>query len=158
MMRPDDWPAVRTIYQEGIDTKQATFETTVPSWPEWDAARRPDCRLVARRRNRVIGWAALSLVSSRTVYAGVAEVGIYVTEDARGQGVGSALLNALITTSEDAGIWTLQASVFPENKASIGLLQDCGFRSVGYRKAIARQGDVWRDTILLERRSAIVGV
>ena len=157
-MRPEDWPAVRGIYQEGIETKQATFETSVPSWPEWDAARRPDCRLVARERDRVIGWAALNPVSRRAVYGGVAEVGIYVTEDARGQGVGRTLLKVLIAASEEAGIWTLQASVFPENEASIGLLQGGGFRSVGYRERIARHGDLWRDTILLERRSAVVGV
>ena len=156
-MSPDDWQAVRAIYREGMETKQATFETTVPSWAEWDAAKRPDCRLVARRGNRVIGWAALNAVSRRAVYTGVAEVGIYVTEQERGQGVGRMLLEALIKASEQEGIWTLQASVFPENKASIGLFQTYGFRAVGYRRRIARHHGAWRDTLLLERRSDVVG-
>jgi phosphinothricin acetyltransferase len=157
-MRPEDWPAVRAIYQEGIETKEATFETAVPTWAEWDTARRPDCRLVARQGDKVVGWAALNPVSGRVVYAGVAEAGIYVSEDYRGQGVGRLLLKALIDRSEEAGIWTLQASVFPENEASIRLFQALGFRTVGTRERIARQDTRWRDTILLERRSDVVGV
>jgi L-amino acid N-acyltransferase YncA len=156
-MSPEDWQAVSAIYQEGIETKQATFETSAPSWSEWDAARRPDCRLVARRRSEVIGWAALNAVSGRAVYAGVAEVGIYVTERERGRGVGRMLLNQLIKTSEDAGIWTLQASIFPENEVSVGLFHACGFRTVGRRERIARHYGLWRDTLLLERRSVAVG-
>ena len=156
-MFPDDWQAVRAIYREGMETNQATFETTVPSWAEWDAAKRPDCRFVARRGKQVIGWAALNAVSRRAVYDGVAEVGIYVTELERGQGVGRMLLEALIKAAERAGLWTLQASVFPENKASIGLFKACGFRAVGYRRLIARHHGVWRDTLLLERRSDVVG-
>ena len=157
-MRPEDWPAIRAIYQEGIETKQATFETAVPTWAEWDAARRPDCRLVARWGDKVVGWAALNPVSRRAVYAGVAEVGIYVSEEDRGQGVGHMLLEALITRAEEAGIWTLQASVFPENQASIRLFQRLGFRTVGTRERIAKQENWWRDTILLEKRSEVVGV
>ncbi len=156
-MSPEDWQAVRAIYQEGIKTKQATFETSAPSWPEWDAARRPDCRLVARRSNEVIGWAALNAVSRRAVYVGVAEAGIYVTARERGRGVGRMLLNQLIKTSEEAGIWTLQASIFPENEASVGLFHACGFRTVGRRERIARHYGLWRDTLLLERRSRVVG-
>lgn len=156
-MSPDDWQTVRAIYQEGIETKQATFETSVPSWSEWDAARRPDCRLVACRGKGVVGWAALNTVSRRKVYAGVAEVGIYVAEQERGRGVGRGLLMALIEEAEEAGIWTLQAAIFPENEASNGLFQGCGFRTVGRRERIARQDGVWRDTLLLERRSDVVG-
>jgi L-amino acid N-acyltransferase YncA len=156
-MSAEDWPAVRAIYQEGIATEQATFETSVPSWSEWDAARRPDCRLVMRRNNEVLGWAALNAVSRRAVYAGVAEVGIYVTEKERGRGVGRSLLSTLIETAEEAGIWTLQASIFPENEASVGLFHACGFRTVGRRERIAKQHGLWRDTLLLERRSEVVG-
>lgn len=157
-MRPEDWPAVRAIYQQGIETKQATFETAVPTWAQWDAARRSDCRLVARRGERVVGWAALNPVSRRVVYAGVAEAGIYVSEDSRSQGVGRLLLEALIERSEQAGIWMLQASVFPENEASLRLFQGMGFRTVGTRERIAKQEGRWRDTMLLERRSDVVGV
>lgn len=152
----DDWEEVRAIYEEGIDTGQATFETTVPSWPEWDAAKRPNCRLVARRGTQVIGWAALNAVSRREAYAGVAEAAIYVAESERGQGAGRLLLEALIAEAEEAGIWTLQAAVFPENAASTGLFKACGFRTVGTRERIAKHHGVWRDTLLLERRSHVV--
>jgi len=157
-MTPEDWPAVRTIYEEGIETKQATFETAVPSWSEWNAAKRTDCRLVARLEDQVIGWAALNPVSCRTVYAGVAEVGIYIAKANRGQGVGQLLLETLIEASEEAGIWTLQASVFPENTSSTHLFHSCGFRQVGYRERIANHEGRWRNTLLLERRSDNVGV
>ncbi len=152
-MSPDDWEAVHTIYRAGIETGQATFETTIPSWMEWDASKRPDCRLVARFGDQVVGWAALNPVSKREVYAGVAEVSIYVADPARGQGVGRLLLRALIEAAEKAGIWTLQASIFPENEASIGLFLACGFRIVGYREHIGKHHGVWRDTILMEKRS-----
>jgi L-amino acid N-acyltransferase YncA len=157
-MRPEDWPAVRAIYQEGIETKQATFETAVPSWPEWDATRRKDCRLAARLGDQMIGWAALNPVSGRAVYAGVAEVGIYIAEENRGRGVGRLLLEALIAASEATGIWTLQASIFPENAGSLALFQACGFRQVGYREYIANHEGRWRNTLLLERRSDNVGI
>jgi len=152
-MRASDWDQVRAIYLEGIATGQATFETTAPSWEQWDAKHLADGRLVARQADAVVGWAALSLVSDRSVYAGVAEVSIYIGAVARGQGVGRALLTALIAVSEQLGIWTLQAGVFPENAASLSLHRRCGFREVGRRERIGRLHDVWRDVLLLERRS-----
>jgi phosphinothricin acetyltransferase len=154
-MTPDDWPAVRTIFEEGIATGDATFETAAPDWPEWDAKHLPQSRLVARESGHLLGWAALSPVSSRPVYGGVAEVSIYVAERARGRGIGHALLDALIAESERHGLWTLQAGIFPENTASIELHRNAGFRVVGRRERIGRMPDgAWRDTILLERRSA----
>jgi L-amino acid N-acyltransferase YncA len=159
-LEPEDWPAVRAIYAEGIATGNATFETDLPEWEKWDSAHRKDCRIVARElegENRVIGWAALSLVSSRRVYAGVAEVSVYVAAIARGRGIGKALLLALIEASESAGIWTLQAGIFPENTASLKLHKSCGFREVGIRRRIGKLGDIWRDVLLLERRSSIAG-
>ena len=156
-MRPEDWPETRAIYEQGIATGMGTFETAAPSWGEWDAARLPHSRLVARN-TAVLGWAALSPVSRRKCYAGVAEVGIYVRDDARGQGVGRALLEALIVSSEERGIWTLQGATFPENAASLALQQRCGFRVVGRRERIANHYGVWRDTILTERRSPRIGV
>ncbi len=158
-LTPDDWDAVRRIYAEGIATGNATFETQTPEWDAWNRARRPDCRLViCAARDAVIGWAALSPVSSRPAYAGVAEHSIYVAASARGNGAGTALMRALIDASEAAGIWTLQSSIFPENAASFALHIRCGFREVGRRERIAQMHGVWRDTLLIERRSAIVGV
>jgi len=157
-MQPDDWEAVRIIYQQGIDTGQATFETAVPSWVDWDASKRRDCRLVALKEEEIVGWAALSPTSRREVYAGVAEVSVYVLASTRGQGVGKALMQALIEVSEHAGIWTLQSSVFPENKATIALHVSAGFRLSGRRERIAQHGGIWRDTVILERRSQITGV
>jgi L-amino acid N-acyltransferase YncA len=153
-MTVTDWPFVRAIYLEGLAGGNATFETEAPEWPAWDAAHRPDCRLVARAGGSVIGWAALSPVSRRHVYRGVAEVTVYVAEWARGRGAGRGLLQALVTASEEAGIWTLQASIFPENEVSIALHEACGFRRVGYRERIGRLHGVWRNTILLERRAS----
>jgi len=157
-MIADDWPAVRAIYLEGIAYGDATFETTAPSWKAWDRAHRPNCRLVARLDGQVAGWAALSPVSGRCVYAGVAEVGIYVGAAARGRGAGTALLQALVRESEQAGIWTLQAGIFPENEASIALHKRCGFRVVGRRERIGQMHGRWRDVILMERRSQVVAV
>lgn len=156
--RPDDWPAVRTIYQQGIDTGQATFETTAPGWEAWDAAHLPTCRLVARRAGQVVGWAALAPISRRKVYEGVTELSLYIAAEARGQGVGRALLESLIDESERAGIWTLQASIFAVNSASLALHLSCGFREVGRRERIARRDSIWHDTVILERRSRVVGV
>lgn len=153
-----DWPAVRQIYWEGIQTGHATFEEQPPEWAAWDTAHLQACRLVARIDGTVVGWAALSPVSSRRVYAGVAEVSIYVSEKARGQGVGRRLLQALIDASEQEGFWTLQSGVFPENTASVALHQKLGFRVVGRRERIGRLHGVWRDVLLLERRSPVVGV
>lgn len=157
-MQTEDWPTVCSIYLEGIATGQATFETEAPSWEDWDASHLSFCRLVAREENKVIGWAALSSVSRRKAYAGVAEVSVYVAREKRGEGVGRALLERLIIESEQNGVWTLQAAVFPENSATIALHRACGFREVGRRDRISKLNGVWRDTILLERRSSLIGV
>jgi L-amino acid N-acyltransferase YncA len=157
-MRPRDWEFVLAIYLEGIATGQATFETEAPDWERWDAGHLQQCRLVARNGDGVLGWAALSPVSRREVYAGVAEVSVYVAASARGLGVGGALMRALIEASERNGFWTLQSSVFPENQASVALHLKHGFREVGRRELIARHHGVWRDTVILERRSRVVGV
>jgi phosphinothricin acetyltransferase len=157
-MTAADWPAIRAIYDEGLATGNATFEVVAPDWPAWDAAHRPDCRLVAWQDGQIIGWAALAPVSSRPVYAGVAEVSIYVAKVSRGRGVGRILLSALIEASETAGVWTLQAGIFPENAASLALHRACGFRIVGRRERLGLHKGVWRDALLLERRSSRVGV
>ena len=149
---------VRSIYEEGLAGRQATFETSAPDWPAWDAAHLARCRIAAREGSAVLGWAALSPVSRRAVYSGVAEVSVYVAGQARGQGIGRRLLEELIRQSEAAGIWTLQASIFPENTASTRLHEACGFRLLGRRERIARHHGVWRDTILYERRSRVTGV
>jgi phosphinothricin acetyltransferase len=156
-LRPDDWPEVARIFEEGIRTGNATFETEVPSWEAWDAAHVPEHRFVADREGRVVGWIALAPVSSRCCYAGVAEVSAYVAEEARGEGVGRQLLAALIERSERAGIWTLETGVFPENEPSLRLLQRFGFRIVGTRERIGRMHGMWRDVVFLERRSEVVG-
>lgn len=147
------WPAVSRIYAEGIHTGNATFETEVPSWQAWNRSHRRDCRIVAIVNGTTAGWAALCPVSLREVYVGVAEVSVYVTVAAQGRGVGRTLLTALVTESENAGVWTLQASIFPENLASIALHRSCGFREVGVRSRLGRLAGVWRDVLLLERRS-----
>lgn len=157
-LEAEDWPAVRAIYEEGIATGNATFETQAPDWEDWDAGHLQDCRLVARQGGHIVGWAALSPVSGRCVYAGVAEVSVYVAAAARGQGIGKGLLQALIEVSERQGIWTLQAGIFPENEASIALHESCGFREVGARARIGQLRGVWRDVVLMERRSEVVGV
>lgn len=152
-----DWLEVKRIYLEGIATGHATFEIDAPSWERWNDTHLAHTRLVARAGDAVKGWAALSPVSTRSVYAGVAETSVYVAGDSRGQGIGRALLEALIQASESKGIWTLQAAVFPENSSSIELHEALGFREVGRRERIGKLNGVWRDTVLLERRSAIVG-
>lgn len=156
-MMPGDWEGVRSIYLEGIATGFATFETNAPAWEQWDAAHLRRARLVARVGDGIIGWAALSPVSNRCVYGGVAEVSVYVGEGGRGRGVGRALLCALIEASERNEIWTLQAGIFPENAASVGLHLRCGFREVGRRERIGKLNGAWRDILLLERRSPNVG-
>ena len=156
-MTPQDWPVVREIYQQGIDTGQATFETEAPDWEQWNAQHRADCRLVAEEEGQVVGWAALTAVSERCVYGGVAEVSVYVAETAWGRGIGKALLQALIASSEQAGIWTLQAGIFPENRASLALHQSSGFRVFGVRERLGQLFGTWRDVVLLERRSPVVG-
>lgn len=155
----EHWPAVRAIYAEGIATGNATFTAEPPTWPEWDASHLATCRLVAvDDAGQVLGWAALSPVSSRCVYAGVAEVSVYVAAAARSRGVGRALLAALVTGSEPLGLWTLQAGIFPENTASLRLHEQAGFRQVGRRERIGQLNGHWRDTLLLERRSPVVGI
>jgi L-amino acid N-acyltransferase YncA len=169
-MQPEHWPAVREIYREGVATGNATFETETPDWEKWDSSHRTDCRIVATAvlapsgsksaslQVTVLGWAALSQVSIRKVYAGVAEVSVYVSAAARGRGLGKAMLQAVVQQSEANGIWTLQAGIFPENVASIALHKSCGFREVGMRRRIGKLGGTWRDVTLLERRSFKVGV
>jgi phosphinothricin acetyltransferase len=155
-LRAGDWQEVARIYREGIATGNATFETEVPSWEAWDDSHLPAHRFVAEEDARVVGWIALAPVSERPCYAGVAEISVYVAEGARGQGVGSRLLAALVESSERGGIWTLQTSVFPENEPSLALLRRFGFRAVGTRERIGRLHGVWHDTILVERRSEVV--
>ena len=152
-MLPADWPQVKTIYESGIASGHATFEQSAPSWESWDGAHLDYGRLVATLNGAIVGWAALTPVSNRCVYGGVAEVSVYIDEGERGKGIGQALLQALVQASEDNGLWTLQASVFPENKASIRIHQKTGFRIVGYRERIGQQNGWWRHTVLLERRS-----
>ena len=156
-MRPDDWPAVAEIYWDGMRDGLATFETQVPTWEDWDAGHLRGQRLVATVLGDVVGWAALSPASHRRCYAGVTENSVYVAREARRLGVGRKLLGALIARSEAAGIWMIQTSIFPENRASLALHQTCGFRIVGMRERIAKRDGVWRDTIFLERRSAVAG-
>jgi L-amino acid N-acyltransferase YncA len=155
---PEHWPDVKAIYEQGIATGQATFQTDSPGWEEWSSAHLPHSRLVALESGAVIGWAALTPVSGRCVYAGVAEVSVYIAPGHRGQKVGQTLLQALIASSEQHNLWTLQSGIFPENQASVHIHEKCGFRLVGYREKIGQQKGVWRNTVILERRSAIVGV
>ncbi len=157
-MKESDWEQVRSIYLDGIATGHATFETSAPEWDKWHSDHLADPRLVYREGEKVCGWAALSRVSGRCVYAGVAEVSVYVGNDCRGRGVGRELLTALVERSELAGIWTLQAGVFPENRASIKLHLNCGFREVGVREKLGQMAGKWRDVVLLERRSKLAGV
>jgi L-amino acid N-acyltransferase YncA len=157
-MLADDWESVRLIYLQGIAGGNATFAQTAPEWAAWDADHLPSCRLVATNEDSVSGWAALSPYSRRAVYAGVAEVSVYVAESARGKGVGSVLLSALVEASEREGIWTLQAGIFPENTTSIQLHQRFGFRVVGTRERLGRMNGRWRDVVLMERRSGIAGL
>lgn len=157
-MQPAHWSAVQGIYIEGIGTGQATFQTTAPAWEEWDGAHLASCRLVAIENNDILGWAALTPVSGRCVYAGVAEVSVYVAANARGKGVGQAILDALVKESERHNFWTLQAGIFPENSASLKLHQSAGFRIVGIRERIGQLNGKWQDTVLLERRSTLIGI
>jgi phosphinothricin acetyltransferase len=152
-LQPADWPAVARIFEEGIRTGNATFETTAPTWEAWDAGHLADHRLVVTLDGDVVGWAALSAVSDRACYSGVAEHSIYVAERVRGLGFGRQLLAALVAAADAGGIWTLQSGVFPENEASLALHLSLGFRVVGVRERLGRLDGVWRDVVLLERRS-----
>ena len=156
-LRPRDWGSVRAIYEEGIATGDATFETEAPDWASWDAGHLDSCRLVADGGRRILGWAALAPVSGRCVYGGVAEVSVYVESEARGAGIGLELLTALVESSERAGLWTLQAGIFPENVASLHIHERVGFRRVGRRERLGKLHGRWRDVLLLERRSHRVG-
>lgn len=157
-MDASDWPEVRAVYLEGIATGNATFELDAPDWTAWNDLHLPFGRLVARNDDRAVGWSALSAVSGRCVYSGVAEVSVYVAAAARGNGIGRDLLRRLIEESEQHGIWTLQAGIFPENVASISIHRRCGFREVGRRERLGKLQGVWRDVVLLERRSERAGV
>jgi L-amino acid N-acyltransferase YncA len=157
VMQSAEWPVVERIYLEGIADGNATFETDSPGWEKWNIGHYAHSRLVAKENSQVVAWAALSPVSSRRVYRGVAEVSIYVAESARRKGIGKHLLTELIKSSEQNEIWTLQAGIFPENASSIALHKSCGFREVGVRERIGQRGGRWRNTILLERRSPVVG-
>ena len=153
-LRAEDWEAIAAIYAQGIATRNATFETEVPTFDRWDRAHLSENRLVARIDDAIVGWAALAPVSDRCVYGGVAEDSVYVAADARGRGVGRALLSTLVERAEDAGIWTVQTGIFPENAASVQLHLRCGFRVVGRRERLAQLDGIWRDVLFLERRSA----
>ncbi len=157
-MKDEDWPQVKNIYQEGMNTGNTTFEAEAPDWEQWDKTHLSDCRLVAKSGEEIVGWAALSPVSNRCVYNGVAEVSLYVRDSFHGQGIGTSLLKAIIEDSQRAGIWTLQSGTFPENAASIAVQKACGFREVGVREKIGCMNGKWRDVVLLERRSKVVGI
>ncbi|KLT67704.1 GNAT family N-acetyltransferase [Flavobacterium sp. ABG] len=152
----EDWPQVKLIYEKGIQAGNATFQTSAPSWEEWDQSHLSSCRIVIESNKRLTGWAALTPVSSRCVYAGVAEVSVYVDPAHSGKGIGFMLLNELVKKSETEGIWTLQAGIFPENIASLRIHEKVGFRILGIREKIGKQNGIWRDTVLLERRSSLV--
>lgn len=152
-MTSSDWPSVARIYKEGIETGMATFEKIVPQWDIWNKNHLSICRFVAKDENEIIGWAALSPVSSRCVYGGVAEVSVYVSKEGRGQGIGEMLLKRLLSESENEGFWTLQSGIFPENIASIKIHENVGFRKIGFRERIGELDGVWKDNILMEKRS-----
>lgn len=153
-----DFERVKEIYQQGIDTGIATFQTEAKDWPDWDQGLLQHSRLVAANENQVLGWAALSGVSDRCCYAGVAEVTVYIGDNAQGKGAGKALLEALVASSEKEGYWTLQAGIFTQNEASIALHKKCGFREIGVRRKIGKLSGRWMDTVLMERRSQVVGI
>ncbi|MFT6962774.1 MAG: phosphinothricin acetyltransferase [Flammeovirgaceae bacterium] len=157
-LEKEDWEQVSEIYRQGIETKNATFQLDIPNWIDWDNGHLQTCRMVAEIDTIIVGWFALSPVSSRCVYGGVAEVSVYVANDFSGQQIGTKLLEKLIEESEKNGIWTLQAGIFPENKGSLKIHTKLGFREIGYREKIGKMDGVWRDTILLERRSNKIGI
>jgi L-amino acid N-acyltransferase YncA len=156
-MSPDNWLEVKRIYLEGIATGKATFQTDAPSWEDWDKGHIGDCRFVAVKDGKVLGWVALSKVSQRPVYSGVAEVSIYIGKDARGKGVGKILFSKLIEESENKGFWTLQSGIFSDNLESIKLHEKMGFRMIGFREKVGKLHGIWKDNVLMERRSKVVG-
>ncbi len=153
-----DYPYVKQIFEEGIKTGNATFEETAPDWDMWNSSKLPYCRLAAIMDGKVVGWAALNETSSRKVYKGINEESIYIATEHFGKGIGKILMNALIEQSEEHGVWTLYASIFPENTASIKLHLSCGFREIGYMEKAGCMNGIWRDTVLFERRSKIIGI
>jgi len=154
----ENFDQVAEIYQQGIETGMATFQNDIPDWQSWDKSHLLNCRVATFENNEMTGWAALTPVSSRCVYAGVAEVSVYVSANFRGKGIGQRLLTHLIAQSEQAGLWTLQSGIFPDNIRSIKLHEKCGFRQIGYREKIGKKDGVWKDNIIMERRSKVVGV
>ncbi|MCP4077243.1 MAG: N-acetyltransferase [Gammaproteobacteria bacterium] len=157
--KPDDYAGVKSIYQQGIDMGDATFQHQTPEWLDWNKSKLEACRLVAVEDTDVIGWAALSTVSGLCVFKGIAEVSLYISDKTQGQGVGHTLLSALICCSEKQGLWTLQSGIFPENKASLALHKKNGFREVGIREKMgAMQDGTWRDVVFMERRSRVTGI
>ncbi|WP_454047508.1 N-acetyltransferase family protein [Chryseobacterium sp. Marseille-Q8038] len=157
-IKKEHFPEIAEIYRQGLETGNATFETSVPLWEKWDKGKLKHSRLAAVIDGVVVGWVALSAVSDRCVYGGVAEVSIYISNDHKGKGIGRALMSKLVEESEVNGIWTLQSGMFPENEATIVLHQRLGFRIVGFREKIGKLGDIWRDTIIMERRSKTIGI
>ncbi len=157
-MSAKDWPEVARIYEAGIATKNATFQTKAPDWDSWNSAHRKDCRFIAIHNNKIVGWIALSNVSGRCVYSGVAEVSVYVDSEFHGNGIGNLLMDTMIKESESNGIWTLQAGIFPENYSSLKLHHKHGFRTIGTREHLGKMDDIWRDVSILERRSKTVGI
>jgi len=157
-MTEEDWKSVSEIYKQGIDTGNATFQQEIPPYKDWDNAHLKTCRLIVSINSEIVGWAALTPVSGRCVYAGVAEVSVYVSDKNRGQKIGFKLLEKLIIESEKVKLWTLQAGIFPENIASLRIHEELGFRKIGYRERIGKMNGVWRDTVLLERRSKLIGI
>ncbi len=157
-MAADDWTSVAEIFRQGIETGNATFQQEIPTWDGWDKEHIKSCRIVAVIENEIVGWAALTAVSGRCVYAGVAEVSVYVSNKYRGQKIGTKLLGKLIFESENEKLWTLQAGIFPENIASLRIHEELGFRQIGLREKIGKMNGIWRDTVLLERRSKVIGI
>jgi len=157
-MTEDDWKSVSEIYKQGIDAGNATFQQEIPTYTDWDSGHSKSCRLLAIKENEIIGWAALTPVSGRCVYAGVAEVSVYVSDKYRGHKIGYKLLEKLIIESENEKLWTLQAGIFPENIASLKIHEKLGFRKIGYRERIGKMKGIWRDTVLFERRSKLIGI
>lgn len=157
-MIADDWTSVAEIYRQGIETGNATFQQEIPTWEEWNSGHIKSCRIVVINENEIVGWAALTAVSGRCVYAGVAEVSVYIANKYHGQKIGPKLLDKLIVESENEKIWTLQAGIFPENIASLKIHEELGFRKIGHREKIGKMNGIWRDTVLLERRSKLIGI
>ena len=157
-MKAADWTNVAEIYRQGIETGNATFQQEIPTWDDWNNGHIKSCRIVAEIDNEIVGWAALTAVSGRCVYAGVAEVSVYISNKYRGQKIGTKLLDKLIAESENKKLWTLQAGIFPENIASLKIHEELGFRKIGHREKIGKMNGIWRDTVLLERRSKVIGI